>query len=338
MIPKKNSEAANCYPITITEPSKRLKSLLPVMTMALKVAPFYNGAATIAHMFDIPLPKIPQGALDWLKKEEKFINDGSNVKGDGMHEAIELGMIESKTEEGGQKEVKVKGQALRDLENQLHEKDSNRTYCGMRRIMTKDGQVLFALEDSIEQNQDMFPGHEAQAKLEKENRSLRVKLEEQQGGQPAAAGGGAADEASSSLAATASSAEVEDLQAQLRAALDKVKRLEASRVEERAAGSPQGSESGSPSGKERRESMFESPAGLQAKMKSADMIGKKIIIEGFPNPAEVVSFEKSSSRFKSDSVHLVRFDGDGDDVEPTRVSLIRTKNGRCIGTRFVILA
>ena len=83
--------------------------------------------------------------------------------------------------------------------------------------------------------------------------------------------------------------------------------------------------------------MFESPAGLQAKMKSGEMVGKRIIIEGYPNPATIVGFEKSSSRFKSDSVHLVHFDGDGDDVEHTRVSLIRTKNGRCIGTRFVIL-
>ena len=77
------------------------------MTMALKVAPFYNTAATIAHMFDIPLPKIPASAISSL---ENFVSTkGSNVKGDGMQEAVELNFIESKAEEGGGQKEKNRG-------------------------------------------------------------------------------------------------------------------------------------------------------------------------------------------------------------------------------------
>ena len=37
-----------------------------MMTMILKVAPYYNGVATIAEIFEIPIPHIPDKVTKWL--------------------------------------------------------------------------------------------------------------------------------------------------------------------------------------------------------------------------------------------------------------------------------
>ena len=109
-----------------------MKSLLPMMTMILKVAPFYNGVATIAEIFEIPIPHIPDKVTKWLKEKKAFIKAGSNMKGNGLNDAINLKTIETKKVNG--KETKVKGEALRDFERTLKEKDPDNTFCGMRRV------------------------------------------------------------------------------------------------------------------------------------------------------------------------------------------------------------
>ena len=179
IVPKITQAQGSKYPIEIKEPSKHLKTLLPLMSLTVKAASVYNGpigtaGRGLALLFGLPLPAIPQSVItsgkDMVKKG----------KGQAQNEAVKCGMLEAK-KKGDSTKVKVKGQALRDFEAMLKEKDPDRTYAGLERIMTKDGFVIHALPSSIKQSEDeakanklppLFPGYEDQRKLDKMQRKM----------------------------------------------------------------------------------------------------------------------------------------------------------------------
>ena len=181
-----------------------------------------------------------------------------------------------------------------------------------------DGYVIFALEESIEANASMFPGYKAQAQLEDEKRALQLELEGREDAQ--ASSPNSSPVTHSPLLMSSSSDE--DLREQLEAAREKIRSLTAS------LSSTNGGGGGGGIG-----SIPRTATGLSAKFDSSNLVGKRVIVEGFHSTGTILKYEKSSSRGLS-SRHKIKFDGMD---EEESVILARTKNGSLVGSRFVIL-
>ena len=76
---------------------------------------------------------------------------------------------------------------------------------------------------------------------------------------------------------------------------------------------------------------------LPSNLSCTDLIGKRVIVEGFPSPGRVIRFEKETSPFHAPSPHLIQFDGEAPGSEKS-IILHRKKNGRYIGARYVIVS
>ena len=77
-----------------------------------------------------------------------------------------------------------------------------------------------------------------------------------------------------------------------------------------------------------------------SKLKGAALIGARLRVEGFAEPGTVYRFEKSINPNKN-STHFIKFDDDKvpfEDREEVPVVLVRTKHGRTIGTRYILLS
>ena len=76
---------------------------------------------------------------------------------------------------------------------------------------------------------------------------------------------------------------------------------------------------------------------LPSNLSCTDLIGKRVIVEGFPSPGRVIRFEKETSPFHAPSPHFIQFDGEAPGSEKS-IILHRKKNGRYIGARYVIVS
>ena len=76
---------------------------------------------------------------------------------------------------------------------------------------------------------------------------------------------------------------------------------------------------------------------LPSNLSCTDLIGKRVIVEGFPSPGRVIRFEKEKSPFHAPNPHFIQFDGEAPGSEKS-IILHRKKNGRYIGARYVIVS
>ena len=76
---------------------------------------------------------------------------------------------------------------------------------------------------------------------------------------------------------------------------------------------------------------------LPSNLSCTDLIGKRVIVEGFPSPGRVIRFEKERSPFHAPNPHFIQFDGEAPGSEKS-IILHRKKNGRYIGARYVIVS
>jgi len=296
--------AKSIYPLAIEKPAKFLTSLLPLMTFTVKAASVINAGASVARLFGVPVPSIPKAVSTCLSSLASKAKAGTNVDGDGLRVAIDIGAVKMEENKEKGSVTKVKGQALREFEAMLKSKDPTRTYAGLRRVITKDGNVIFALEGSIQANEELFPGFKAQMQLEDEKRTIEIQLTRQ-----------SVAPSDLALPLQEKSQGDEQLRNQLAAAHQKIKEL--SSIESTKT----------------IESIPRTASGLPAKYESSELIGKSLIVEGFPTPGVVRSYEKKKSMSGS-SQHLIKFDGEDSE---TPVTLLKTKNGGFVGSRFVIL-
>jgi hypothetical protein len=358
-------DAESVYPIEIEKPAEYLTNLLPMMSLTLKAISLYNNASSLAKLFGIPAPMIPQGMKDSLNKLKKNVTQGSSVSGDAIKVAFDLGVLESGKSQDG-RSIKVKGHALREFENTLRLKDPNRTYCGLTRVLSTTGEIVFALAESIEANKEQFSGYEQQASLEREKKSLQLALDRME----------AQQQYTGSTMIVPYSSSVHE------AAPNKHELAHHSLLNSRGASKDiTGRGEIIPSLTSREASMSSSiepppppPMGFgivskkppptqtsvvvdprealvrsnynyqqyQANMHGVGLVGRRILLEGEGNKvARVIRYQKMGVMVAGHSTHYVRFEGDDHDetsnTTEVPVVLFRAKKGGYIGTRYIIV-
>ncbi len=311
------------------------------MSLGLKAACAYNFGAKVAQLFGVPLPTIPDSVQTGVANLSKKASAGISVDGDGLQSACELGIVEVQKEgsSSGQN-TKVKGQALRDFEKLLQDEDPNRTYAGLRRVITAEADVIFALEESIEANEDLFPGHEAQKQLESEKRALQLQIDQQSSSRepayhappPSAAAAAAQPPAVAAKpppAPTQATKKGESDASEVAYLREQLAIAQAANLAKTGDGlSGGGGAGGSPFSVQ-----VSSQAGLDSKIQGKDLVGKRVLVEGYSTVGVVKSHEKTSVASSSHSRHTVKFMGG----EKVSIVMARAKGGISIGTRYIIL-
>jgi hypothetical protein len=299
------ASAESVYPLAIEKPAKFLTSLLSLMTLTVKAASVINAGASVARLFGVPVPSIPKAVSASISSLASKVKAGTNVDGDGLRVAIDVGAVKMEENKEKGSVTKVRGQALRDFEAMLKSKDPTRTFAGLRRVITKDGNVIFALEESIQANEEFFPGFKAQIQLEDEKRTIEIQLSNQS----------AAQHDLASLQQENAEEGDTKLQDQLSAAHEKIKELSSIENTTEVDRIPR------------------TASGLPAKYGSSDLVGKSLIVEGFPTRGVVLRYERKKGMSGS-SQHVIKFEGADSE---TPLTLLKIKNGGAVGSRYVIL-
>ena len=136
------------YPLVITKPKEALLRFLPLMHLSLAAMSLINQGAGLAHIFGVPVPRIPQGLRQEVKKLIKGL--------DAVASAKQFDCLQSTFQsEGGDKgdaggaggPEKVRGALLREFEAFLKDKDPKGEYSGLQRVMTQDGTVCWTTKE-----------------------------------------------------------------------------------------------------------------------------------------------------------------------------------------------
>ena len=130
------------YPIEIRSPKERLRELVPLMCLGITAMSMVSNGASIANMFGIPAPTLSKNAKDRMNSfANKMSKTNTAEQFDCLQESIADAQQPSSLISADQKKH-MRGNALRTFERFLDEYDHENNYAGLRRVMTKLGNVV----------------------------------------------------------------------------------------------------------------------------------------------------------------------------------------------------
>jgi serine/threonine protein kinase len=137
------------YPIEITTPGVFIPKVLPLMKIALKAAALVNGASGIARILGYPVPCVPESYMEMAEKAVGDLDHQSSVaEFDVMQSCLDRKPHE-KDENGVRTNESARGAPLREFARFLHEHDPERTYSGLRRVATLQGDSCWTTDDGF---------------------------------------------------------------------------------------------------------------------------------------------------------------------------------------------
>jgi hypothetical protein len=122
---------------------------MPMLIVGLKAIALYNGAAGIAQCLGYPVPKIPRIVSDYAHGAVGVLEaDSSVAEFDVLQAAVDNTHVagDPKSEEA----KAVRGKALRELQVFLNEHDPSKSFCGLQRVLTKEGACIWTTEENLE--------------------------------------------------------------------------------------------------------------------------------------------------------------------------------------------
>ena len=142
------------YPIKIKEPKKSLGRWIPLMNVGLAAMYAHNGAASIARLFGVPVPKVPKSLINMAGNlRNAVLVHGSLAHFKCLQESFPpervCGANDGSTEAASGQDTAqtAQGAALRELHRFLREHDEGCTYAGLRRAVAEDGTVFWTRDD-----------------------------------------------------------------------------------------------------------------------------------------------------------------------------------------------
>ncbi len=139
-------EDSDDYPYHIEQPGQFVAKALPLIKFGMTALKVYNGAAGIANIFGIPLPKAELGEGVSGKVDSIL---GHESCGPAFEAALdEMGSLG----EGEQPKAKsVRGAGLRELKSFFTTADPDSKFAGLDRMVTKEGLAAWTLKEKIEE-------------------------------------------------------------------------------------------------------------------------------------------------------------------------------------------
>jgi len=137
------------YPIEIRSPKERLRELVPLMCLGITALSMVSNGASIANMFGIPAPTLSKNAKDKMNSfANKMSKSNTAEQFDCLQESIADAQQPRSLISADQKK-QMRGNALRTFECFLAEHDHENNYAGLRRVMTKLGNVVWTSEETF---------------------------------------------------------------------------------------------------------------------------------------------------------------------------------------------
>ena len=154
------------------------------MKSGLKVMAAVDAAATAANLFGLPVSGVPK---EWKAKAQSAVGDLSKESSVAEFDVLQQSVTRLDADGAGdastqkkEDDVKaIRGSALRDFEQFLSEKDADRTFSGLNRMVTPEGSAFWTLlnQTQIEEKEKALAQKEAAARGEELQRDAYVQPE-----------------------------------------------------------------------------------------------------------------------------------------------------------------
>ena len=163
---------ADGWPIKITEPSKFVHELLPLMLVGMRAMSIYNGIAGMARLFGYPLPKVPKAWSKGAQESVELLKQDSSVE--------EFSVLHEEVKKGSEEKKSVRGASLRIFMDFLEKEDPGRKdgkngqFAGLQRIGDDQGTALWtmltdqaAIESALQKRTKQFEEEEERTQNER---------------------------------------------------------------------------------------------------------------------------------------------------------------------------
>jgi len=135
------------YPIRIDSPKDQIRELAPLMYLAISAMSLVNNGACVARMFGIPWPKMPKAAL---KKFAKTMRKTNTVE---QFDCLQASIGDAKqlsTTISQDNNKDMRDSTLREFERFLADRDPDKNFAGLRRVMTDGGAIVWTSETNVD--------------------------------------------------------------------------------------------------------------------------------------------------------------------------------------------
>jgi len=135
------------YPIVIRTPKEKLRELVPLMCLGITAMSLVSHGGGLARMFGIPVPKLSSAAQGSMRA---FANKMSKANSAEQFDCLQASIGDAKQSDSTAVTKEIRGKALREFVNFLHEHDPDKNFAGLRRVMTECGTVVWTSDSNVD--------------------------------------------------------------------------------------------------------------------------------------------------------------------------------------------